>query len=60
MLGSMLISVGEDGFARAWDSERIEPLAALAHPHALRAVAARDDDDGARANALASGLAPTR
>lgn len=47
MLGSMLISVGEDGFARAWDSERIEPLAALAHPHALRAVAVRDDSAGA-------------
>lgn len=47
MLGSMLISVGEDGFAREWDSERIEPLATLAHPHALRAVAIRDDSGGA-------------
>jgi WD40 repeat protein len=46
MLGSMLISVGEDGFARLWDSQRIEPLADLAHPHALRAVAIRNDSGG--------------
>lgn len=45
--GSLLISVGEDGFARVWDSARIEPLATLAHPHALRAVAVRDDSVGA-------------
>ncbi len=47
MLGSMLISVGEDGFARFWDGKRIEPLATLAHPLPLRAVAIRDDTPGA-------------
>ncbi|MEQ1511310.1 MAG: 2OG-Fe(II) oxygenase [Lysobacteraceae bacterium] len=45
--GSMLASVGEDGHARLWDCERIEPLADLAHPHALRAIAIRDDSGSA-------------
>ena len=44
--GETTISVGEDGFARIWRCEDLSLMAALPHPHPLRAVAVCAHADG--------------
>lgn len=44
--GTVLVSAGEDGFARLWRRDDLSPIAALPHAQPLRAVTVRDDADG--------------
>ncbi len=44
--GDLLVSVGEDGFARLWRRDDLSPIAALPHAQPLRAVTLRDDVEG--------------
>jgi predicted 2-oxoglutarate/Fe(II)-dependent dioxygenase YbiX len=44
--GSVVVSAGEDGFARLWRRDDLSPIAVLPHAQPLRAVTVRDDADG--------------
>lgn len=44
--GTVVVSAGEDGFARLWRRDDLSPIAALPHAQPLRAVAVRDDAEG--------------